>query len=120
MVSFAKIPSVLDIDYNREFNSTVNDVLNPPYISSRLASLRKLDYCQSCNYSHCMVFGSVYKARLGKDLVNADDSFSAYDHHHYDALCVSPENFEDSNGMVVIDRMQQNDGWCNMKTLDIY
>lgn len=111
MLTVNNPPTVLDIDYMNEFKVSEGDSgRRPTYLSSRLVALEKIDWCQSCNYTHCTILSYAYQnVTLGTELVNGWDAYNSYQ-----ATCVSNQNFESDVFISSFDRDKQLNGWCEI------
>lgn len=92
-----------------------NSGREPTYLSSRLVALKKMDYCQTCNYTHCTLFAYAFRnEQLGRNLVHVGEATESDS-----ATCVSAHNFRDARVMAIPTRVKQKDGWCGIESMDV-
>lgn len=111
MLTVKDSPTIKDIDYMNEFKVIEGDLeRRPTYLSSRLVALEKIDWCQSCNYTHCTILSYAYEnVTLTTQLVNGWDAYNSYQ-----ATCVSDQTFETNVVLSSFYRDIQIDGCCEI------
>lgn len=138
MVTVLHPPQLLHIDYTTEFallGSRQNNATGmveeeqedeedgkgrtyrrrPEYLSRRLSALRKTDWCQMCNFTHCNIVAYAYRSGvLDKSLVNETEAFDSHL-----ATCVSEVNFEKDVVMATSERVNQNTAYCKFKSFSV-
>lgn len=116
VVETAADNAVLIVDHLREIRDDEwNSNREPTYLSSRLVALKKMDWCQTCNYTHCTMFAYAYENdELGTELVHAGEAYDSYR-----ATCVSAQNYRDARVMATPTRVKQKEGWCGILTMDV-
>lgn len=116
VVGTAADNAVLVVDPTREISDDVDNYdRQPTYLSSRLVALKKMDWCQTCNYTHCTTFAYAYENdELGTELVHVGEAYDSYR-----ATCVSGQNFRDARVMATPTRVKQKEGWCGILEMDV-